>query len=404
MKIFFLFLLVRFEVQGSALTDKEKQKGTRSDLVSDVVNSKPFLEHFNPQQNDQRTQALRAAQRLRQRGNVWGGIQLEEIPGWQSQSIADLLGFGWNVEYGGTRPGILLLGLEKTPWTTVAFNDPPFALMLRPTAGANKANILLSTEAAMTKLDRKFKHAQVKMDDIHLWMKIGTGFQEDDVWLRIEFARPPPNAEVRKINGVNWYISTAEKILTDPLDNDFIYEITLLNVLNTIDDIGIPKVRHDGSEPYSALPGWLPKQYWNCYTALNELLVGLGNFHKVDKPPLYYFLSAVTFGAANGRRYGDGIYTEKAKATKELKEAMEDAQKEKPRIKHNRECGMIPGISCLWVRGPSEERVSASKHSNYNMNIMFVFTFFSLSCICAYIQHRRHNQLLKDSLLWVEDV
>lgn len=300
---------------------------------------------------------------------------------------------------------MLTLGLEREKWKTEAWNDPPMALKLNAPSRKNKANILLSREAVETKLDRVFKYAKSNMDGVHLWMKIGTGFQPNDLWLRIEFARPP-GGFLEKTRGQNWYITRGDPVVgSEVAEAENIKFITLMDVLNAIDDVGIPARREeDGKVPYALIPGWLPQKYWNCYTALNELNDRLGIVDNVGHPFLYHLIGVFTAGAAQGRRHGDDILTERAKMVKGALPPSEAPREQ--RKKYNRDCGFtdICNFFNLDVR-PDDKRVSTSKnHSVVSFNV-FLFILFCV-LVAVFLDHKNKQQhdYSREALLHIEEL
>jgi len=321
-----------------------------------------------------------------------------------TKSLANQLGERWWIEGEDRYIAILTLGLEKTAWQSMAYTDFPIALILQPMdEQKNKAPILLSKEAVEYRLSAQFKYAKISMDDVHLWMKVGTGFTPDDIWLRIEFARPPPTNRFEQTDGDNWYITTADKIIHERSEAEPIKFTSLLDILNAMDEVGIPVVR-DGTDesPYAVLPGWLPQQYWNCYTALNELNDRLGIKDNLSHPFMYHLISLITMGSATTRRHGTDILSPAARQVEIQNPSMSSRER---RQKHHRECGFSSVCDFFMQQRQPDERVTSyftsKKWTTFQASLFCVIIFGSA---CCFFQRRNQNDRKVKLQLLFEDV
>jgi len=319
-----------------------------------------------------------------------------------TKSLAGQLGYRWWVEGEDRYIAILTLGLEKTVWQSMAYTDFPIVLMLQPIdKNQNKVPIMLSKEAAeYRRLSAKFKYAKISMDDVHLWMKVGTGFTRDDIWLRIEFVRPPPTNRFEKTEGNNWYITLADNIIYERSEAEPIKFTSLLDILNAMDEVGIPIVRDGtGESPYSALPGWVPRQYWNCYTALNELNDRLGIVDNLSRPFQYHLISLLTMGSATGRRHGSDILTPAARKAEVNNPSIASRER---RQKYYRECGFSSVCDFFMQQRKTDESVAVSLTSHewsFLQCSLFGLIIFGFVYLLLFQKRKRKYNGLKLQLL-----
>merc|ERR1719499_2083317 len=109
---------------------------------------------------------------------------------------------------------MIKLGVGKTQYYGRKVSGyAPLSGVLSLDGVGSRSEIWIGDEAWNLPLDTQFTVCKMKMDDVHMWAKFGTGFKAGSTWIRVEWARPPrpPGNYVKTMNvpGINWYIAPA---------------------------------------------------------------------------------------------------------------------------------------------------------------------------------------------------